>query len=185
MTKTADPRFLGDANRQAQQEALATRAQLVDAEARRERESMSPEQRADEALKYATTRAMLRPSPDAPHAAWASYLSMYPSAVAAELLTDDDAPLATPAELSLGEVLDALPDDSPWLARLTRADEDFGRPIGDCLRLLRWSRVLVDVHFPDVEPEERSELSKQYFDAVWKAYRRFICAQREARHVAA
>jgi hypothetical protein len=173
MAKTVDPRFLGDANRQARQDALATRAQLVEAEARREQESMSPEDWASEAVKYALTRALLRPLPDAPHHIWASYLSQYPRAIPWETVGDDNAPLATPAELSLGQVLDALPEDSPWLARLERADEDFGRPLGDCLRLRRWSSVLVDMHFPNLCPDTRAEFIKRYFDAVWKAYGRF------------
>lgn len=93
---------------------------------------------------------------------------------------ETDAPLCTPAAISLGQVLDALPDDSPWLARLEKADEDFGRVIGDHLRLRRWSSVLVDMHFPELAPDarglvraERGELVKRYFDAVWEAYWRF------------
>lgn len=97
-------------------------------------------------------------------------------------------PLCTPAEISLGQVLDALSDDSPWLARLELADEDWGRSIGDCLRLRRWSSVLVDMHFPALAPDarglvraDRGELVKRYFDAVWEAYWRFRTGGRIAR----
>ena len=81
-------------------------------------------------------------------------------------------PLCTPAEISLGQLLDALPDDSPWLARLERADEDFGRPIGDFLRLSRWTMVLVDMHYPNLWPDTRREWGKRLVDAVWEAYAR-------------
>lgn len=179
MAERIEPRFLGDQYRQAQQDARATMARIVDSETLRERENLSPEERSTEVLKYATTRAMMRPSPDAPHAAWVSYLSKYPSPASAPEVDGEEGPLSTPAEVSLAEVLDALPEDSPWLARLEKADEDFGRPLGDCLRLRRWSSVLVDMHFPELAPDarglvraERGELVQRYFDAVWAAYQR-------------
>jgi hypothetical protein len=77
----------------------------------------------------------------------------------------------TPAELTLGQVLDALPDDSPWLARLERADEDFGRPLGDGLRLSRWAMVLIDMHYPHLWPHTREEFGRKLRDRVWAAYR--------------
>lgn len=89
-----------------------------------------------------------------------------------------DNPLSSPAELSLGQVLDALPEDSPWLSELELADEDWGRPIGDCLRLLRWSRVLVKMHFSSLYPGDIGEVTHWYFDAVWKAYRKFLAEGR-------
>ena len=188
MAEPIDPRFLGDAHRQAQEDARATMARIVDAEALRERENLSPEERATEVLKYAATRAMMRPSPDAPHAVWASYLSMYPSPASAHHVDGEEGPLSTPAEVSLGQVLNALPDDSPWLVRLEKADEDFGRPLGDCLRLRRWSSVLVDMHFPELAPDarglvraERGEMVQRYFEAVWAAYGRFRTSSQIAR----
>lgn len=88
-------------------------------------------------------------------------------------------PWCTPAEVSLGEVLDALPDDSPWLRELELADEDFGRPLGDALRLLRWCRVLVKMHFPSLYPGDIGEVTKWYFDRAWPVYRQHL---REVRH---
>lgn len=93
-------------------------------------------------------------------------------------------PLATPAELSLGQVLDALPEDSPWLGRLERADEDFGRPLSDWMRLRRWCSVLVDMHYPNLWPHTREEFHRRYFDAVLKAYWRCPRGEPKARRAA-
>ncbi len=97
---------------------------------------------------------------------------------------DESAPW-TPAELSLGQVLDVLADDSPWLARLERADEDFGRPLGDGLRLSRWAMVLIDMHYPNLWPHTREAFGKKLRDRVWAVYQQMLDARREARHVAA
>jgi hypothetical protein len=78
--------------------------------------------------------------------------------------------VCTAAELSLGEVLDALPEDSPWLGRLERADEDFGRPLSDWMRLRRWSMVLIDMHYPNLWPHTREEFHRRYFTAVLDVY---------------
>jgi hypothetical protein len=88
------------------------------------------------------------------------------------------APLHTPAEHSLGQLLDALPDDSPWLARLERCDEDFGRPLGDGLRLQRWTMVLIDMHFPNVWPDTRRWMADRCCGEVWRVYREHRAARR-------
>lgn len=81
------------------------------------------------------------------------------------------ATLFTPAEHSLGQTLDALPDDSPWLVRLERCDEDFGRPLGDGLRLSRWTMVLLDMHYPNLWPDTRREWGEKLCREVWRVYR--------------
>lgn len=83
-------------------------------------------------------------------------------------------PLCTPAEVSLGQVLDALPDDSPWLRELELADEDWGRPIGDYLRMLRWCRALVHIHFAHLSWQAQRDLAARYFDATWPVYRQHL-----------
>jgi len=178
-------RFLGDKNRQAQQDALATRARQVDAEAARERDATSPEERAHAAARYWMARAAHRPPDSASHSEWQSFFLRYPNPYLLDRLAYEDEhgppdPLWTPAEVSLGRVLDSLPDDSSWLGPLTRADEWGGRVLGDGLRLQRWSRVLVDMHFSDVEPLERCDLAWRYFREVWAVYQRMLAAQLRA-----
>jgi hypothetical protein len=136
------------------------------------------EERAVEVLRLVTLRALSRPPPDASEATWASYQHSYPPFVAGPV--PDDAPLHTPAELALGQVLDALADDSPWLARLERADEDCGRPLGDGLRLSRWAMVLIDMHYPNLWPHTREEFGKKLRDRVWAVYREMLAARRVA-----
>jgi len=179
------PRFLGDKNRQAHQDVLVEKARASDAEATRERDAASPEERAHAAVRYWMARAAHRPSNSAPHTEWCNFFLKYPNPYLLERLAYEDEhgppdPLWTPAERSLGQVLDSLPDDSPWLGPLTRADEWGGRVLSDGLRLQRWSRVLVDMQFGDIEPLERCDLALRYFDQVWAVYREMLAARRVA-----
>lgn len=130
----------------------------------------TPEQRADAVLRAAHARMLTRPPLDALQSVVESWLHAHPHPCLAELGSEPEELRFTRAEVSLGEVLDGLAEDDPWLARLERADEDFGRPLGDTLRLRRWSRVLVDMHFAEVEPAERSELTDRFFARVKALY---------------
>jgi hypothetical protein len=88
--------------------------------------------------------------------------------------------LHTPAEVSLGQVLDLIPEDHPIFVRLERADEDFGRPLGDGLRLQRWATALVVLHFAERSPRDRAELAHAYSNTVWAVYSawRWPCEKR-------
>lgn len=128
------------------------------------------EERAGAVMRAAHGRMLTRPLLAAPQSVVQSWLDAHPNPWLVELDNAPDELRFTRAEVSLGEVLDGLAENDPWLPRLERADEDFGRPLGDTLRLRRWSRVLVDMHFPDRDPAERSDLTGRYFARVKALY---------------
>lgn len=163
--RASDPRW------RERQDAAEWEAEERARIAARERAEQTPEERADALMRAAHARMLTRPPLDAPQSVVTSWLHAHPNPCLTELGTEPEALRFTHAEVSLGEVLDGLAENDPWLARLERADEDFGRPLGDTLRLRRWSRVLVDMHFAEVEPAERSELTDRYFARVKTLYR--------------